>query len=200
MKYIHLLIGLIFLNISILQAQNKVVHKPEKEFIDGKVKKFQTDGTGESQGVNFSFSYPESWYEEASDYPNLVRKFFSKDSDVALNANILVKDHGYTDKEKEDLLKGTNYKSLVPSDGEFVSGKNLTIHNLQGTNFIYRFTYDTEGQESLQIQMSEYILFYKEKMIILTFSIGDLNKSKVEKYFDQYNPLFALMADSFELK
>lgn len=182
----------------------KYTVNPVGEFADGFRQRYQTDGTGKSQGIKLNVQLPRSWAAKEGERPHIVRKWQSENG-TGLELILLdIRDaQGYnpTKKEMEEFVRSGEVKEAVPEGATYVASGNFTLEMRTGY-WIQMVTPQLERagvkfyQESLM-----YVFFFREKAVGLLCNAGgpENEKSKVNEAFKRIRPLCQQVLNSVVL-
>lgn len=185
----------------ILLAYNPVfVQTPEKEFLSGFQKSYQTLGHPKSKGVDFSVKVPQSWFQREGNRPNIIQFFSSKNIDTDASLSLMVKDIPLYNGRK---LKNSEAKILFSPDlikdfadgGEVTESKRMILEG-QPAGFIVSDQKVERLDLVLWVRTATYIVFYNNKLIILMGGVSSLDRKELSSKFAITRQLFALIANS----
>ncbi len=154
---------------------------------------FQTDGSGNSLGMKIKLSVPCDWKAQDGDRPNTIKKFSVGLGDTSIGSIVMVIKKMEGSITKEDLKILTSRASLLEMYKEscdtIISAKQTIIDGIHCGEVIYRL--DTERASILlSLYTISYQFFYKDKSILINYSIGSTQRSNYEKHIKDFT-LFA---------
>lgn len=167
-------------------------------FKNGAYTKFFSDGSGNSSGFKFSFKYPSTWKEKEADRPNIAAKVLGD------NLACMVEIHKYEEKISEEDMKycyeGGLVKDLFNVSKLTSNDPNQKIDGQRAGCAEFTIVQERLDQK-LELKALMYTLVYEEYVVILSFitSIGPNDKVSSQTKYDNYKPLFKLIANSFVL-
>lgn len=179
-------------------------NNPEKEFLEGFTKSYRTKNHYKSKGVDFEIKFPMSWAIKEGIRPNVIQLLTSEnghgfDSIVLMVKEIPIEDNYSISEEELDYLFSKDVlKEIIPSGGEYISSKPITLDRQKGAMLI--FQQDMQRMDlTLRMRALHFITIYKNKMISIQCVTG-LQKEKahlLEKRFLKMKQLFWLVGNSF---
>lgn len=193
----------ILLSLTLFGTQNSTYEKhPEQEFYNGHIKKYVSDGSGKTQGLKFSFSYPSSWVSKEAHRPHIVRVFQSQFSNGMESAMIMIHNlpttQSLSKNQLESLAKQILSRHPLPPNAILKDSGFTYLETLPG----YWERYTMIGKRlnfTLKIECLKYVFLYKNKMIIFQFVSSTPNGKGTEQRFRKFKPLFNSMLNSFVL-
>lgn len=160
-----------------------------REFVEGFRQRFQTDGSGKSQGIKINLQLPKSWTAKDGERPHIVQKWASLNSDYTELIQLIVLDaEGYTPTKHEMLQFVANgeAKTAIPDGATYVASGNFSLEKQTGYWVEMTMPVERAGfsmyQESLMYQM-----FFRGKGVAVLCSTGGQvgEQAKVGKAFQQ---------------
>jgi hypothetical protein len=191
---------------TLLMLNPKYEENPQEEFYDGFKKKYISDDLVKSKGLTFSIEVPMSWASRKANRPNIVRKFISQNGYGSEMAMILIynlpEGKHVTENEIKNSINREYIKTTTPTNAILKGHGFIRIENLPG--YWQKFIITRQRlRKSIKMETLIYRLFYKDKLIQLSFMVGSLNSKsnlELEKRFKKFKTLFDLMANSFVLR
>ena len=87
---------------------------------------------------------------------------------------------------------------MMPDEGTFLTAKKITIDGLACAELSYILKSNSVAGE-LHIYVLQYSLFYKNKLIMISFAAGDLTLDGVKILLNKYQGVFKGIMNSFVL-
>lgn len=181
----------------------KYTANPVGEFADGFRKRYQTDGTGKSQGIKINLQLPRSWAGEDGERPHIVQKWVSENG-TGLEIILLdIRDgQGYnpTKKEMEEFVRTGAVKDAVPDGSTYVASGNVTLEKQTGYWLQMAMPRERVGMKMYQDALM-YQFFFRGKAIGITCQAGgpENEKPKVNEAFKRIRPLCQQVLNSLVL-
>lgn len=198
---------------------------PEKEIIDGYYQEYYTKNHKKANGLNLKFNIPLTWRGFEGERPHIIQKFISENGgglemfQIYISENIenVNLNEIKTENFKTDILKFIENTNInFPSNIIFGKVDKVYLDNIPFIKI--RYNLETNSGPMAQITNSitklegiQYLSFYKDYQIIISFSINNNNyvadilndqSYKVENSldrFDKYENLFTIIANSMIL-
>lgn len=164
-----------------------------REFVEGFRQRFQTDGSGKSQGIKVNLQLPKSWTAKDGERPHIVQKWASINSDYTELIQLIVMDaEGYNPTKQEMLqfVADGEARTAIPDGAIYVASGNLSLEKQAGYWVEMTMPIERAGftmyQESLMYQM-----FFRGKGIAILCSTGGQidQQTKVGEAFKRMKPL-----------
>ena len=181
----------------------KYTAHPVGEFADGFRQRYQTDGTGKSQGIKLGLQLPRSWAAKEGERPHIVQKWVSENG-TGLEIILLdIRDgQGYnpTKKEIEEFVRSGEVKETVPEGSTYVASGNFTLE--MRTGYWVQMAMPIERAEMKFYQdVFMYQFFFRGKAIGLMCQAGGpvSEKPKVNETFKRIRPLCQQVLNSLVL-
>jgi hypothetical protein len=181
----------------------KYMAHPVGEFADGFRQRYQTDGTGKSQGIKLSLQLPRSWAIEEGERPHIVKKWVSENG-TGLEIILLdIRDgQGYnpTKEEIDEFVRSGEVKEVVPEGSTYVASGNFTLEKQTGYWVQMAMLKERAGMKGY-IDALMYQFFFRGKAIgLMCQASGPVSeKSKVNETFKQIQPLCQQVLNSLVL-
>lgn len=156
---------------------------------------FKTDGTGKSLGLKIKLSVPCAWNQADGDRPHVVKKFsYNAAGNSAISTLTVNKMPAIPSKaEIDELFTQQGLKELCADYGTFISGRKLKIDGQDCGEITFKMTREaTVG--TLYLYSLQYFIIYKDKMIVLGYSVGSSTDDKAKGIFEDYKTLFKGLA------
>lgn len=176
---------------------------PVGEFADGYRQRYQTDGTGKSQGIKLKLQLPLSWLAKEGERPHIVKKWVSENG-TGLEIILLdIRDgQGYnpTKKEMEEFVRSGEVKEAVPEGSTYVASGNFTLE--MRTGYWLQMAMPVERAEMKFYQdVLMYQFFFQDKAVGLMCQAGgpETEKPKVNEAFRRIRPLCQQILNSLVL-
>ena len=176
---------------------------PIEELNDKFIQTYNSKDNPKAKGVDFSVKVPKSWKSQEANRPNIVRKFTSNNGYIIEdtfieNIMILVYDLPIEVKKltSQDV---TDVCNDIPENSVLRDCKEAILENLPAV--VKRFKLNMKRLEnSMNMEVVQYNVFYKNKMIIIQGQVGTMNEKISEKTllerFEKFKPVFNYVANS----
>ena len=176
---------------------------PIEELNDKFIQTYNSKDNPKAKGVDFSVKVPKSWKSQEANRPNIVRKFTSNNGYIIEdtfieNIMILVYDLPIEVKKltSQDV---TDVCNDIPENSILRECKATTLENLPVV--VQRLKLNMKRLEnSMNMEVVQYNVFYKNKMIIIQGQVGTMNEKISEKTllerFEKFKPVFNYVANS----
>lgn len=176
---------------------------PIEELNDKFIQTYNSKDNPKAKGVDFSVKVPKSWKSQEANRPNIVRKFTSNNGYIIEdtfieNIMILVYDLPIEVKKltSQDV---TDVCNDIPENSVLRECKTTTLENLPVV--VQRLKLNMKRLEnSMNMEVVQYNVFYKNKMIIIQGQVGTMNEKISEKTllerFEKFKPVFNYVANS----
>lgn len=176
---------------------------PIEELNDKFIQTYNSKDNPKAKGVDFSVKVPKSWKSQEANRPNIVRKFTSNNGYIIEdtfieNIMILVYDLPIEVKKltSQDV---TDVCNDIPENSVLRDCKATTLENLPVV--VQRLKLNMKRLEnSMNMEVVQYDVFYKNKMIIIQGQVGTMNEKISEKTllerFEKFKPVFNYVANS----
>ena len=176
---------------------------PIEELNDKFIQTYNSKDNPKAKGVDFSVKVPKSWKSQEANRPNIVRKFTSNNGYIIEdtfieNIMILVYDLPIEVKKltSQDV---TDVCNDIPENSVLRDCKEAILENLPAV--VKRFKLNMKRLEnSMNMEVVQYDVFYKNKMIIIQGQVGTMNENISEKTllerFEKFKPVFNYVANS----
>lgn len=176
---------------------------PIEELNDKFIQTYNSKDNPKAKGVDFSVKVPKSWKSQEANRPNIVRKFTSNNGYIIEdtfieNIMILVYDLPIEVKKltSQDV---TDVCNDIPENSVLRECKEAILENLPAV--VKRFKLNMKRLEnSMNMEVVQYNVFYKNKMIIIQGQVGTMNEKISEKTllerFEKFKPVFNYVANS----
>ena len=176
---------------------------PIEELNDKFIQTYNSTDNPKAKGVDFSVKVPKSWKSQEANRPNIVRKFTSNNGYIIEdtfieNIMILVYDLPIEVKKltSQDV---TDVCNDIPENSVLRDCKEAILENLPAV--VKRFKLNMKRLEnSMNMEVVQYNVFYKNKMIIIQGQVGTMNEKISEKTllerFEKFKPVFNYVANS----
>ena len=176
---------------------------PIEELNDKFIQTYNSKDNPKAKGVDFSVKVPKSWKSQEANRPNIVRKFTSNNGYIIEdtfieNIMILVYDLPIEVKKltSQDV---TDVCNDIPENSVLRECKTTTLENLPVV--VQRLKLNMKRLEnSMNMEVVQYDVFYKNKMIIIQGQVGTMNEKISEKTllerFEKFKPVFNYVANS----
>jgi hypothetical protein len=181
----------------------KYTANPLGEFADGYRQRYQTDGSGKSQGIKLKLQLPRSWAAKEGERPHIVKKWVSENG-TGLEIILLdIRDaQGYnpTKKEIEEFVRSGEVKETVPEAATYVASGTFTIE--MRTGYWVQMAMLIERAEMKGYQdVLMYQFFFRGKVVGLMCQAGgpETEKPKVNEAFKRIRPLCQQVLNSLVL-
>jgi hypothetical protein len=176
-----------------------------KNYLNHKVSTFETDGLGKSAGLKMEIKYPQGWLTEDGERPHIIKKFISQDKNTMFMLLINKLDKTVSEANKEDLLS-----SFQLPEGAVLLYQNsdLKINGEKAccTEYFVKknsMPINTLSDKDVEIAMYQvcYNLIYQQYYISLQGMVGknSIDNFDAKSTFEEYKPLFQLMAESLDI-
>jgi len=181
----------------------KYESNPVGEYLDGFRQRFQTDGTGKSQGIKLALQAPRSWVVEDGERPHIVKKWVSENGTGTESIILDIRDgQGFnpTKKEMEEIVRSSDLKEIIPEGYSYVSSGYFTIEKRPG--YWLQMTSLGERADVHYFQhVLKYQFFFRGKAIgLLCSAMGHASdRAVVDETFKRIRPLCQQVINSFVL-
>ena len=181
----------------------KYTANPVGEFADGFRQRYQTDGTGKSQGIKINLQLPRSWVGKDGERPHIVQKWVSENGTGLEIIHLDIRDgQGYnpTKKEMEDFVRSGEARDSVPDGSTYVDSGNFTLEKQTGYWLQMAMPLERAGMKMYQDALM-YQFFFRGKAIgIMCQAVGPENeKPKINESFKRIRPLCQQVLNSLVL-
>jgi len=181
----------------------KYTANPVGEFADGFRQRYQTDGTGKSQGIKINLQLPRSWAGKDGERPHIVQKWVSENGTGLEIIHLDIRDgQGYnpTKKEMEEFVKSGEAKDSVPDGSKYVDSGNFTLEKQTGYWLQMAMPLERAGMMMYQDALM-YQFFFRGKAIGIMCQAGgpENEKPKVNEAFKRIRPLCQQVLNSLVL-
>jgi len=181
----------------------KYTANPVGEFADSFRQRYQTDGTGKSQGIKLNLQLPRSWAAKEGERPHIVKKWVSENG-TGLEIILLdIRDgQGYnpTKKEMEEFVRSGGAKDIVPDGSTYVASGNFTLEKQPGYWVQMAMPLERAGIKLYQDTLMHQF-FFRGKSIGLVCQAGgpETEKPQVNEAFKRIRPLCQQVLNSLVL-
>ena len=181
----------------------KYAPNPVGEFAGGFRQRYQTDGSGKSQGIKLNLQLPRSWVAQAGERPHIVQKWQSENGTGLEVIMLDIRDaEGYnpTKKEMEEFVRSGEVKETVPEGATLIDSGNFTLEMRTGYWSQINMPNERAGMKFYQAALT-YQLFFRGKAIGLLCQVGgpENEKPKVNEAFKRIRPLCQQVLNSLVL-
>ena len=161
-----------FLSVAYLES-------PFTEFSKGYKQKFSSLGHAKSKGVHIDFDLPKSWAGKEGKRPNTLKQWTSQNGYGRESINIVIKDLGFNPSDIEINSTFEDKDQLVDwvMPGFTVVNSNLTTIEGQRTVFIESAGLFERGASKIYMYVQNAIIFFDDKLLTFTCSIGENDKA-----------------------
>ena len=182
----------------------KYATNPVGEFSDGFRQRYQTDGTGKSQGIKLALQLPRSWAAHEGERPHIVKKWQSENGSGLETMLLDIRDgQGYspTKKEMQNVVSSGEIKTFIPDGSTYVDSGNFTLEQQTGYWIQIALPVERVGVKIYQDALM-YQFFFKGKVIGVMCQAGgpDNDRPKVHEAFKRIRPLCLQVLNSLVLK
>lgn len=180
---------------------------PSSEFSDGFKKRLYSENNPKAKGVNFHVDIPKSWKVKEGKRPNTLwitsnNNGYLEEGDSSVSFTFLVNElpekiHSLTTSDTKDFCDEIAKQGIVK---ECFSStlENLPMIFARATMEIKRI------RLSNKLEVANYAVFYKDKVIYLQGMVGTINnkltQKQLNKKYDKYVRLFDQIANSLVVK
>jgi hypothetical protein len=176
---------------------------PVGEFADGFRQRYQTDGTGKSQGIKINLQLPRSWAGKDGERPHIAQKWVSENGTGLEVIHLDIRDgQGYnlTKKEMEEFVRSGEAKDSVPDGSRYVNSGNFTLEKQTGYWLQIAIPVERAGMKIYQDALT-YQFFFRGKAIGIMCQAGgpENEKPKVNEAFKRIRPLCQQVLNSLVL-
>ena len=180
--------------------------QPAREFLDGYVEEYRTDGTGKSRGVLLGIEYPTSWKAKEGRRPHVVKKFISQNGSGFASAVITIVE-----------IPAPFSGMVSENDISTLAGEGLWEHISPGLKLIDEGLVRIAGRPSLwgevsgdlvrvgvtfQMHSLVFAFIHKDCLIFVslsTMSKPGLSEENAKDMFWRNGPLFQLIVNSIDV-
>ena len=175
---------------------------PEQEFYYGFKKKFRTNHSPKTKGVDFSIDIPMSWLSKEAYRPNIVQKFIAQNGHSPDMIMLLVKNipngEQLSKNEIKSIINKKDMKLFLPSNAILKEFGYIELEGLSG--YWQQYAVSTQRvMQTISMETLVYTLFYQDKMIQIQCSVGDFKNRGLEQKMKRFKPLFQAVANSLVL-
>ena len=176
---------------------------PVGEFADGFRQRYQTDGTGKSQGIKINLQLPMSWAGKDGERPHIVQEWASENG-TGLEMIILdIRDgpgYNLTKKVMEEFVRSGEVKGAAPDGSTYVASGNFSLENQTGYWLQYAMASERAGTK-MYVDALMYQFFFRGKAIGIMCQAGgpENEKPKVNEAFKRIRPLCQQVLNSVVL-
>ena len=176
---------------------------PIEELNDKFIQTYNSKDNPKAKGVDFSVKVPKSWKSQEANRPNIVRKFTSNNGYIIEDTfieNIMILVYGLPIEVKKLTSQDvTDVCNDIPENSVLRECKATTLENLPVV--VQRLKLNMKRLEnSMNMEVVQYNVFYKNKMIIIQGQVGTMNEKISEKTllerFEKFKPVFNYVANS----
>lgn len=110
----------------------KYASNPVGEFLDGFRQRYNTDGSGKSQGIKLKLQIPKSWAKKEAERPHIVQKWVSENVNGVETIMLGIRDAEGLDPSKseiEELVCSGDVKDSVPEGVTYLESGVFFIGN-----------------------------------------------------------------------
>ena len=176
---------------------------PIEELNDKFIQTYNSKDNPKAKGVDFSVKVPKSWKSQEANRPNIVRKFTSNNGYIVEDTfmeNIMLGVYDLPIEVKKLTSQDvTDICNDIPENSVLRDCKEAILENLPAV--VKRFKLNMKRLEnSMNMEVVQYNVFYKNKMIIIQGQVGTMNEKISEKTllerFEKFKPVFNYVANS----
>ena len=176
---------------------------PIEELNDKFIQTYNSKDNPKAKGVDFSVKVPKSWKSQEANRPNIVRKFTSNNGYIVEDTfmeNIMLGVYDLPIEVKKLTSQDvTDVCNDIPENSVLRECKATTLENLPVV--VQRLKLNMKRLEnSMNMEVVQYNVFYKNKMIIIQGQVGTMNEKISEKTllerFEKFKPVFNYVANS----
>ena len=176
---------------------------PIEELNDKFIQTYNSKDNPKAKGVDFSVKVPKSWKSQEANRPNIVRKFTSNNGYIIEDTfmeNIMLGVYDLPIEVKKLTSQDvTDVCNDIPENSVLRECKATTLENLPVV--VQRLKLNMKRLEnSMNMEVVQYNVFYKNKMIIIQGQVGTMNEKISEKTllerFEKFKPVFNYVANS----
>jgi hypothetical protein len=156
---------------------------------------FNTEGSEKSLGVKIKIEYPCEWKQMDGMRPNVIKNFVLDKLDYSISSTLSIKTlpDGMTKEDVDQVLEKVNIEKAGLSLGEFLDGKKTNIDGLPTAEIHVRSVKDTPLGK-LYINALYYYIYYKDKLIVLSYLSGSKDEPKSKDIFSENQFQFKKLA------
>ena len=142
---------------------------PVGEFGAGFRQRYQTDGSGKSQGIKLKLQLPRSWVAKEGERPHIVQKWVSEGGTGMANILLQVRDaEGYkpSRREMDEFVRSGEIRDVVPDGARFITGGAFSQEQSVG----YWMEMSMAQERAAMRMVSRgfmYVLFFRGKGVML---------------------------------
>lgn len=177
---------------------------PVREFHDNYRYRYSADGSGKAKGVAFTMKSPKSWKAKEGERPNIIQRFVSENGRGLEVFTILIAEIPFfepgqeiTHEDIHEMVRSREVIAFAPDNSTYIDSGEMVLENLPGFWLRYKIS-ATRVKQTLSTENILYNIFYKDKVIQMQGAVLVARNQKSEglNKFEQYEPLFDLMANS----
>lgn len=181
----------------------KYAVNPVGEFEDDFRQRYETDGTGKSQGIKLKLQLPRSWLGKDGERPHIVQKWVSENGTGLESIMLSIRDtEGYkpTNKNMKDFVNSGEVKSTVPEGATFVAAGNFNLEMKTGYWMQTTMSIERAGMKMYQDALI-YQLPFRGKWIGVQCFVGgqEDEATRVDETFERIRPLCQQVLNSLVL-
>ena len=179
-----------------LIPQGSIISTQSQELCKIPLKQFSTREHHKAKGIDLSISYPETWERKEGKRPNVVQTFNAppKESNYISSSIVIKNVPGMTDEivktiTADDFKSEADFKDLLYNNSKFIRG-GLTRIDGEKAIWLESSMLAEYANITMHVRSLQYLIPYKEKMIIIGFLAGGINQAEIQTAFNTYLPLF----------
>jgi hypothetical protein len=179
--------------------------RPGMEYIDGWRFEYQSDDHPKAKGIRVKLNIPYSWSQQEAERPNIVQKFIEQNGEGNNQIMLLVMDtdleqgESYTNQEMMNALSEEGFKEDMLPGQTLLSAEKVKWDNLHAWSVQYNQEQNRLGI-TIRAHVHQFMTYYDDRMILLqTYTYGE-SFEEANKNYEQFYPLYLLVANSFVLK
>jgi len=171
-----------------------------RDFLDGKITKYNSLGSGKSSGLKISFNYPSAWKAVEGNRPHIVKKFIDIDDEIGTILYVKKFENAFSKDQIKTELSDQYLITSANENGIYLRHDNkIKIDGLPAATMEYK-NYDSKMGINLIMFTVSYVSFYNNYLFYLQFSVSsdnnEMNEKELKEKFEKYKTLFNLIANS----
>lgn len=181
----------------------KYAVSPVGEFTDRFRQRYETDGTGKSQGLKVNLQLPRSWLGADGERPHIVQKWVSENGTGLETILLDIRDgQGYnpTKKDVEEFVRSGEVKDTIPNGSLYIASGNFTLEKQNGY-WVQMSRNSERAGINLYQNVLMYHFFFRGKVIGVICQAGgpENEKSRIDEAFKRIQPLCQQVLNSVVL-
>lgn len=154
-----------------------------------------TENNTKAKGINLKLYFPCNWLEFDGERPSVVNKYgYQIDNEFntqMICVIVIDKVKGIPDNTNppSDIFSESQLKKNIPPGSTYIGSRAIKVDGLNCGETIFKLDYPSANGVLFAKSIS-YALFYKDKVINISYGINSNNNSICNNSFTKYLPLF----------